>query len=1123
MATTATRPGSTRARGRLSLPALEANPLWYKDAIIYQTHVRAFFDSNADGVGDFAGLTRKLDYLQDLGVTAVWILPFYPSPLKDDGYDIADYGAVNPIYGDMRDVRAFVREAHRRGLRVITELVFNHTSDQHEWFQRARHAKLGSAARDFYVWSDTPDKYPDVRVIFKDFETSNWTWDPVANAYYWHRFYAHQPDLNFDNPKVHEALFRVLDNWMALGVDGLRLDAIPYLYEREGTNGENLPETHGFLKKLRAHIDARFADKMLLAEANQWPEDAAAYFGDGDECHMNFHFPLMPRMFMALRMEDRFPIVDILNQTPTIPDNAQWAIFLRNHDELTLEMVTDEERDYMYRVYAHDPQMRINLGIRRRLAPLLGNNRRRIELMNGLLFSLPGTPVIYYGDEIGMGDNIYLGDRNGVRTPMQWSGDRNAGFSTANRQRLYFPVITDPEYHYEAINVDAQQNNPSSLLWWMKRVIALRKQHPAFSRGTFEFLQPDNRKALAFLRRTEGETLLVVANLSRFAQPLELDLSEFNGMTPVELFSRNDWPRIGELPYFITLGPHSFYWFAIEPQRADFTAADGQLPAITLSTGWQGLGDARSRNALVALLPAYLRSRRWFGGKARRIKSVAVTGHVPLPFDDTRAEVAILQVDYTEGDPETYILPLAFAPNVDGAPAERAQAAPVARVESLVGGGMLYDAFTDPAFARALLSGISGRRRWRDGDASMVATPGRAFRELRGGVDANFAPQALRGEQSNTSVIFGDRFILKLFRKLDDGLNPDLEIGRYLTEEAGFTRTAPLAGSIELQRGGGQPATLGILHGFVPNEGDAWRYTLDELGRFFERALAQPALSGAVPLATAALLEHAGQEPPELARETIDIYLDEARLLGQRTAEMHLALAAKRDDSAFAPEPLSTLYQRAIYQSFRVQAGAVFALLRKQLDGLPDGVRAAAERVLAGAPAAERGLRAIVEHKIDATRTRIHGDYHLGQVLFTGGDFVIIDFEGEPARALSERRNKRSPLRDVAGMLRSFHYAAIAALNDEVASGMAEQPEAVTRLEGWACYWRLWASAAFLGAYLKTAGNASFIPRDREQLRSVLDSLTLNKAIYELGYELNNRPDWVGIPLAGILELIGEG
>src|SRR2546423_9383240 len=567
-----------------------AQARWYKDAIIYEVHVRAFNDSNGDGIGDLRGLIRRLDYLQDLGVTALWLLPFYPSPLKDDGYDIASYKQIHPQYGSLRDFRQLLKEAHRRGIRVITELVLNHTSDQHPWFQRARRAKRGTAARDFYVWSDTPDRYRDARIIFKDFESSNWSWDPMAEQYYWHRFYSHQPDLNFANPDVRRAMFDVVDFWMEMGVDGMRLDAVPYLFEREGTNCENLPETLQFLRELRAHVDARFGDRMLLAEANQWPEDAVAYFGRGDVCHMAFHFPLMPRMFMATRMEDRFPIVDILGQTPHVPDGSQWALFLRNHDELTLEMVTDEERDYMYKVYAQDPQARINLGIRRRLAPLLGNDRRLIEMMNGLLFSMPGTPVVYYGDEIGMGDNIYLGDRNGVRTPMQWSADRNGGISKANPQRPYLPVIIDPQYHPEAINVEAQQANSNSLLWWTKRMIAVRQRDPAFGRRAPAFLYPENRKVLTYLRIYGDERILVVVNLSRHAQYVELDLSQFREMVPVELFGGTEFPKIGELPYFLTLSPHAFYWFSLQAQPEEITVgAQWQGPTATVTDARHGV------------------------------------------------------------------------------------------------------------------------------------------------------------------------------------------------------------------------------------------------------------------------------------------------------------------------------------------------------------------------------------------------------------------------------------------------------------------------------------------------------------------------------------------------------
>jgi maltose alpha-D-glucosyltransferase/alpha-amylase len=539
------------------------DPQWYKDAIFYELHVRAFYDSSGDGNGDFPGLIQKLDYLQSLGVDTLWLLPFYPSPLRDDGYDIAKYEGIHPTYGTLRDFRAFMREAHERGLRVVTELVVNHTSDQHPWFQAARRAPVGSTKRNYYVWSDTNRKYQDARIIFTDTETSNWTWDDEAKAYYWHRFFHHQPDLNFDNPYVLKAVLHVMRFWLDLGVDGLRLDAVPYLIEREGTNCENLPETHAILKTIRRELDARYSARVLLAESNQWPSDVRGYFGAGDECHMAFHFPLMPRMYMALLQEDRHPITEILAQTPPIPDSCSWATFLRNHDELTLEMVTDEERDYLYQAYAADPRMRINHGIRRRLAPLLENSRPRIELLTGLLFSLPGTPVLYYGDEIGMGDNIYLGDRNGVRTPMQWTGDRNAGFSRADPARLYAPVIMDPVYGYQAINVEAQERSPHSLLYWMKHMIALRRRHRVFSRGTLEFLRPANRKILAFLRAYEGETVLVVANLARTVQPAELDLSVFNGRTPVEMVGATEFPRIGELPYFLTLGPYSFYWFVL--------------------------------------------------------------------------------------------------------------------------------------------------------------------------------------------------------------------------------------------------------------------------------------------------------------------------------------------------------------------------------------------------------------------------------------------------------------------------------------------------------------------------------------------------------------------------------
>ncbi len=1105
---------------------LEDDPLWYKDAIIYEVHVKTFSDSDGDGVGDFKGLTGKLDYLQDLGITAIWLLPFCQSPLKDDGYDISSYTDLHPAYGTMKDFRNFLREAHRRGLRVITELVLNHTSDQHPWFQRARRAKPGSHWRDFYVWSETPDRYPEARIIFKDFESSNWAWDPVAKAYYWHRFYSHQPDLNYDNPHVQKAIFRAIDFWFGLGVDGLRLDAVPYLYEREGTNCENLPETYAFLKKLRAHVDSQFKNRMLLAEANQWPEDAAAYFGEGDACHMAFHFPLMPRMFMALHMEDRFPILDILDQTPPIPETSQWALFLRNHDELTLEMVTDEERDYMYRVYAQNPQMRINLGIRRRLSPLLGNHRRRIELMNGLLFSMPGTPNIYYGDEIGMGDNVFLGDRNGVRTPMQWSADRNAGFSRANPQSLYLPITIDPEYHYETMNVEAQQNNPHSLLWWMKRLIALRKRYKAFGRGTIEFLQPQNHKVLIFLRRYEEECILVVANLSRFVQYLELDLSSFKGIAPVEMFGRTAFPPIGELPYFLTLGPHSFYWFSLEPKpaaRIREEAADrvSQLPILSVAGRWETVLRGRNKAALERIMPSYMRARRWFGGKARGIRTAMIREILPVMDETTPAFLTLVRVEYGDGDAETYALPLMYATGdrAEEVLREYPQAAIIRlQFKDRDEEGIIFDALVDEGFGESLLVGIARHRRREGTEGELVATRTHKFKQIRGLTEVRLSSSIIKAEQSNTSIIFGDRFILKLFRRIQPGLNPDLEIGRFLTEK-GFGHIPPVAGAIEYRRGREEPMTLAILHEFVSNEGDAWKYTLDVLTRFFEQAVAQPAKMEALLSPQAPLLELTEQDPPAAVSEIIGPYLESARLLGQRTGEMHVFLASASDRPDFTPEPFSKLYQRSLYQSMRNLNGQVFQLLQQRIKDLPESVRPSAQRVLDQQARILDRFRSIIDLKITAMRIRCHGDYHLGQVLYTGKDFIIIDFEGEPARPLSERRIKRSPLRDVAGMLRSFHYAASSVFFSQRDSGLI-RPEDHSFLESSAQFWRLWVSAVFMKAYLQAATPGNFIPKTRKELQILLDIYLLEKAVYELGYELNNRPGWAIIPLQDIQQLL---
>lgn len=1135
---------------------LQNDPLWFKDTIIYEVPIRAFADSNGDGIGDFKGLTEKLDYLQDLGITAIWVLPFFPSPLRDDGYDVSDYLTINPIYGNLDDFKALLEAAHQRGIRVIIELIVNHTSDQHPWFQKARRAVKGSNERDFYVWSDTPEKYQETRIIFQDFETSNWTWDPVAKSYYWHRFYSHQPDLNYENPEVCQAIFDVLDFWLEMGVDGLRMDAVPYLYEQEGTNCENLPKTHTFLKELRARVDAKFPNRLLLAEANQWPEDAAAYYGQGDECHMNFHFPLMPRLFMAIQMEDNFPIIDILQQTPQIPNNCQWALFLRNHDELTLEMVSDEDRDYMYKVYAEDPQARINLGIRRRLAPLMGNNRRRIELMNALLLSLPGTPVLYYGDEIGMGDNFYLGDRNGVRTPMQWTADRNAGFSRTNPQKLYAPPIVDPEYHYEAVNVEAQRANPNSFWWWMKRLIAIRKRFQAFGRGTFEFLHPDNRKVLAFIRTYAGEHILVVANLSRFVQTVELDLSAFPGMIPVEIFGRTQFPQITSSPYFISLGPHSFYWFTLQlqPQQIEAAKSHRQPPTLVVSGNWQNVfSQPETKATLESLLLAYLYQCRWFGGKARAIQSADIVEVIPIPYQETETNLIFIRLDYIEGTPETYIIPLGWGHgsdlSSDSPDSRKTQHRSINSEQILaylqIGGneeiGVLFDAVGDKNFLALPLDAIRQQRSYQGKAGTLVATATDVLSPLiefgvgglAEGIQAenyapnlaistsNLDPHLLRGEQSNTSVVYGDRLIFKMFRKVEEGINPDLEIGLFLTKKKVLEHFTPLAGALEYRSKEGNKISLGILHGFIPDTQNAWSYTLDRLRDFFEQVMA---LTGSnlreEKLFSPNSVNLSAEKVYPFGYDLLIPYLDIAELLAKRTAQLHIALSSDPDNPDFAPEPFSSFYQRSIYQYMRNLSGQVLLLLKKQVDSLPVATQPLAKKVLNCKEQIMDRFKAILDQKITVMRTRCHGDYHLGQVLYTGKDLIIIDFEGEPARPLSERRMKRSPLRDVAGMLQSFHYAIATGLLNEVENGMIGS-ESLPVMKQWTEFWYDWVSDRFLKTYLSTAANYPFIPKTDQELQVLLDGYLFEKCIYELGYELNNRPHWVNIPLQRILQLLG--
>jgi maltose alpha-D-glucosyltransferase / alpha-amylase len=1108
---------------------LPDDPLWYKDAIIYEVHVRAFHDSVGDGVGDFRGLTQKLDYLHDLGVTAIWVLPFYPSPLRDDGYDIADYTSINQAYGALADFQDLLSAAHDRGIRVITELVLNHTSDQHPWFQRARLAPPGSPERDFYVWSDTPDKYRDVRIIFKDFEPSNWSWDPVAKAYYWHRFYAHQPDLNFDNPAVWEAIFPVVDFWLAMGVDGMRLDAVPYLYEREGTSCENLPETHGFLKAIRRHIDLKFPNRMLLSEANQWPEDAVAYFGAGDETHMAFHFPLMPRMFMSIHMEDRFPIIDILAQTPTIPDNCQWCQFLRNHDELTLEMVTDEERDYMYRAYAGEQRARINLGIRRRLAPLLGNNRRRIELMNGLLFSLPGTPVIYYGDEIGMGDNIYLGDRNGVRTPMQWSSDRNAGFSRANPQKLYLPITIDPEYHYEAINVEAQQNNPNSLLWWMKRLIALRKRFQAFGRGSLEFLHPSNRKILAFVRRYKDEQILVVANLSRFVQHVELDLSAARGCVPVELFGRALFPAVGQSLYPLSLGPHAFYWFELEPREAPQVAATAPAEPTVVQVPVTKLAflHSQAREVVEPALQAHLQHTPWAAGPGDEIKIVRFFDLARLPNTPAPIFLSLIEADYVDGTSRTFCLPTALVS--DERLAQLREQQPVNPLLRLTGSleGNVIDALQAPECAEQLVRLIAG-------PPLMTARGAEISGKLLGSIDwpapaeghATVHVSKVTEDESSAAVVLEKRLVLKVLREVESGIHPQVEMGRYLTHQAGFEHVAALAGTLEYRRRGSEPMTLAILHRYIHNEGTAWQYTLDELSRFFERVLALPADQQKPPVPPRSVAGLAQGEMPPLVQELIGRYLDSAKLLGQRTAELHRALGADTLDSAFAPEPITPLAQRSLYQSMRNVQQRTLHELARQLPHLPQDVQPDAAGVLQHNDEMLRRFRALVSRRLGGRRIRCHGNLGLGELLFTGKDFAIIDFEGEPGRSLGERRVKRLPLGDTATMVRSFHHAAIGALLGNGhrrgrTPGMIRS-EDVALLDQWAQVWFEWVATAFVRAYQEHTAGASFLPASSEEFETLLADFLIERALRELMTELEQRPAWALISIRGILQLVGH-
>jgi maltose alpha-D-glucosyltransferase / alpha-amylase len=1217
--------------------ASTSDPLWYKDAIIYELHVRAFADSNNDGIGDFPGLLSRLDYLKDLGITCIWLLPFFPSPLRDDGYDISNYTDVNPSYGTLSDFKAFLDAAHHRGLQVMIELVVNHTSDQHPWFKAARQAPPDSAERNMYVWSDNDQKYKGARIIFTDTEKSNWTWDEAAKAYYWHRFFSHQPDLNFDNPLVMEEVLKAMRFWLDMGVDALRMDAIPYLCERDGTSCENLPETHAVIKALRTEIDAGYANRLILAEANQWPADVRPYFGDGDECHMAFHFPLMPRIYMALRQEDRLPITDIMAQTPPIPENCQWGLFLRNHDELTLEMVTDDERDYMYFAYSADPRMRINVGIRRRLAPLVDNNRRRIELLNSLLLSFPGTPILYYGDEVGMGDNIYLGDRNGVRTPMQWTSDRNAGFSKCDPARLYLPVVMDPIYGYQVVNVEAQLSDQSSLLHWTRNMIALRRLFQVFGRGTLTFLNPANRKILAYLRELDqadgfSETVLCIANLSRFAQPVTLDLANYAGYEPVEMLGYVRFPTITREPYSLTLAPYSFIWLelqatgpvdempseievkALEPAHEDRAAVQP-----VFANGWAQFVAVGGAAILEPALLDWLPRKRWFGAKTHKIESVRVRNWLEIPSDskaaapsanngsaaaDVPCALFFFDVTYFDGLPDIYQIPLAVS--TGAAMDEIVGSQPesiIARLTTAEGPAILHDATVSEEFQHELLSLIARDATLpvREGAVSteaaegtfirpssideetqavavgaavmpapLSAQPGETATSPRIDAPAAQSPGASRfqprespsagdsssegsrldargssafpsvlaaqrlpshvssAEQSNTSIIYGKQLFLKIYRRLQPEENPDVEVGRFLTEVAHFTRIPPFLGEISLNSGSAAKTTLALLQGMVANQGDGWQWYLDELADWLPTVVQREAPPQSIPPGWLSEPEPI-PESLEPARST----LEAAALLGTRTAELHLALSSSSTLAAFTSAPLTGAELAHDAARIELQIKSAFEALKFKLPKLDDATCDQAGLLLSRRPDLVRRARSIEAVQAAGQRIRIHGDYHLGQTLRVSapsdgsiahqdgrGDFVLIDFEGEPARPIEERRRKQSPLKDVVGMMRSFSYAASSAVDRFIAAAGGED-QAIDRaaLAGWAQLWQDAATSRFLASYREgIARNRNLLPPPKEA-QILLDAYLLEKALYELLYELDNRPSWVRIPLTSMLAL----
>lgn len=1097
-------------------------PLWYKDAIIYEINIKGFYDSNRDGIGDFAGLEEKLDYIEDLGVTAIWVLPFYPSPLRDDGYDIADYYNIREAYGNIDDFKRFLDAAHDRNLQVITELVINHTSDQHPWFQRARRAPIGSPERDYYVWSDTDQKYQDVRIIFTDTETSNWTWDPVAGQYYWHRFFHHQPDLNYDNPLVQEEIFKILDYWMEMGIDGFRLDAIPYLFEREGTNGENLPETHAFLKKLRKHVDERYENVLFLAEANMWPEDSASYFGDGDECHMNYHFPIMPRLYMSVKMEERHPITDIFEQTPEIPENCQWATFLRNHDELTLEMVTDEERDFMYKVYAEDKTARINLGIRRRLAPLMDNDREKIELLNILLLSLPGTPVLYYGDEIGMGDNYYLGDRDGVRTPMQWNNNVNAGFSEANPHSLYLPVIQDTEFSYQWVNVKRQEENPNSLLNWTRKILSKRREYKVFGRGSLTWLYPENGCVLAFIREYEDEKVLVVVNLSRHAQSVSLDLSPYQGMKLREVFGRTHFNDITQGPYQITLAGHGYYWMQLEStettsrdvRRFDRTYMNLQHPHDLFSK-------PNLRLLQKEILPIYLRSVNWTGAKAERLERTEVVYHRMYQYQEQHYGWLLVKLYYKEDQPEYIQLPLALHPFQAEADYHSSEAVlcklqmstKTATTEAQMVAYVLLDALYDESYRAGLLEG------WGDLDkASRFAFEAReALLAAKG--------QRVHIEHSGTEyMLLGTSEIsIKYYRRIDTQRVPDLEVKEILNSQ-GNPLAPRLLGTLHFSPQKNWSSTLAIFEERAQTVGFLWNQIYNQFQRFAEDLLAakrsgREDFQASIDPATISLCD-----PMVYAKmpEAIQQIMGAASVtkladFGRVVASYHSLVATVKNPS-FSVEALSLHYQRSLYASHKGQIRSTLTLLRKKIPLLNDAAQLLGEEILARETEMQQQLKRIFRHKIEADKVRIHGDFTLEQVHVTQEGFLIKNFDGDPEQAFSQRRLRRSPAKDIANIFRSIHYAA---------SLVAEEHAALS--ENLTDYLRPWLEATyrclaaeFLTAYRKAAAGSRLLPADEEDLNVLLDTFMIEKALQEIRYDLNYRPNQVVASMSGLLALLNQ-